>query len=83
MMWEVETTKLKEPSKGVKEPEQEKVEEAGPLKYCTPLATAVPPSWTDLEPERAWYEGVRSERWTRWAAVGRRAEKESDSSETK
>ena len=29
MMWEVETSKLKEPSKGMKDPEHEKVEEAG------------------------------------------------------
>lgn len=40
---EVETTKLKEPSKGVKETEQEKVEEASSSSVCTPLATVVTP----------------------------------------
>lgn len=73
MMWDVETSKLKEPSKGVEE--REKVEEEG-SSMCTPTTSDCPlppPSrYLDLEPQRAWYEGVGSERWAaRWAVVGR------------
>ncbi|KAK3396464.1 hypothetical protein B0T20DRAFT_394983 [Sordaria brevicollis] len=76
--------KLKEPSKGVKEPEEEKVEEAGS---------------SMKNPNERGTKGVRSERWAAgWAAGGtgedsfcqwapkgsiRRARKESDSSEMK